>query len=66
MGSVRVNGKLVSGDSKGIYYLDHLDYGEAEVMFRHARQYGKTKFEHNYIDYTLIKEKDGTYSVEKR
>jgi len=64
--SMRVNGKLVSGDNKGVVYLDHLDYNEAEVLFKHARMYGQAEFEHNYIDYTLKKEKDGTFTVEKR
>ncbi|MBU0706936.1 hypothetical protein KKG41_01030 [Patescibacteria group bacterium] len=64
--SMRVNGKLVSGDSKGVIYLNHLDNKEADVLFKHAHLYGEANFEHNYIDYTLKKEKDGTYTVEKR
>ncbi len=67
MSSARVNGYLIKGDDKAVAYLDHLDAGEAKVLLREARMYGPAKFEHNYIDYTLVwDKKTSTYSVEKR
>jgi len=67
MYSARINGYLVEGDDKGVAYLDHLDAEEAKVLLRSARLYGPANFEHNYINYTLIWNKNtSTYSVEKR
>jgi hypothetical protein len=66
-----VHGHSVLGDSNaldGIRYLDHsLDYKEAEVFFDQAKRRGSAEFEDaKGRNYTLVRNKDATYTVERR
>lgn len=53
---------------EGANYLDHdLDYKEAEVFFRAARERGSVDFEDdNDRDFTLKRNSDGTYTLIRR
>lgn len=66
-----VHGHTVSGEENaldGIRYLDHsLDYKEAEVFFDQAKSQGAAEFEDDKgRNYTLTRNKDATYTVERR
>ncbi|MDP3964783.1 MAG: hypothetical protein Q8Q20_03980 [bacterium] len=67
MYSTRVNGYIVEGNDVAVKYLDQLEFDEVKVLLREARTYGQAKFEHNYIDYTLVWDKNkAKYTAEKR
>ncbi len=66
-----VHGHTVTGEDNamdGINYLDHdVDYKEAEVFFEQAKRNGSAQFEDERgRNFTLIRNKDATYTVEKR
>ncbi|PIY95912.1 MAG: hypothetical protein COY66_05645 [Candidatus Kerfeldbacteria bacterium CG_4_10_14_0_8_um_filter_42_10] len=66
-----VHGHTVSGEDdalNGINYLDHhLDYQEAEVFFDQAKRNGAAQFEDDKKkNYTIIRNQDATYTVERR
>ncbi len=66
-----VHGHKVLGESgakNGINHLDHkLDREEAEVFFKQAKMHGGAEFEDaKGRNYTLTRNSDATYTVEKR
>ncbi|MFA6272103.1 MAG: hypothetical protein WC693_03265 [Patescibacteria group bacterium] len=66
-----VHGHHVLGESdakNGINHLDHkLDSAEAQVFFEQAKMHGSVEFEDgNGKNYTLIRNSDATYTVQKR
>lgn len=67
MSKLSIHGRKVEGDLEVLRYLLRLDYQEADVLFRYARQRGEAKFEYDSKDYTLDwDESGGDYIVERR
>jgi hypothetical protein len=65
-----IHGHSVDGDDAGQIALRHLDNEEALVLFDYAKHHGEAEFEGmvngHRLNFTLIRESDGTHRVESR
>ncbi len=65
-----VHNHSVDGDHDSLKALEQLDAHEAEVLFDYAQRKKSTDFEGiidgHRLNFTLVKESDGAYRVEKR
>ncbi len=71
LGKLKIHGHTVLFEGAARAGVQHLlrdlDYKEAEIFFRNARAQGKAEFEDDQDrDFTLIRNTDGSYTLERR
>lgn len=63
---ININVHAVNGDAEAIEYFRNADTHFVEGLFFFAKRYGRTEFNYKGHDYELLKNRNLTYTVQRK